>query len=120
MLGLFLCRWSVSHCVNTFDSLAKKVFQKPQTHCRWILGTLQRVIKCWLYDGCYDVKQLEDSLKLAFGHNRRMFDKAESVSGSKVAVIASDISGAFPFVFSNYNGLEIGATKNGNSKRRML
>lgn len=33
-----------------------------------------------------------------------MFDQVKGVLGTKVAVTATGISDAFPFVFSNYNG----------------
>lgn len=35
-----------------------------------------------------------------------MFDQVKGVLGTKVAVTATGISDAFPFIFSNYNGKE--------------
>lgn len=71
-------------------------------------GFMTRVreyFRCWLSDGCYDDAALESLLKEIFGENQRLFD-AEScgVSGTKVAVTATTISNASPYIFSNYNG----------------
>lgn len=64
---------------------------------------MKNVIKCWISNGRYNVNALEGFLKEHFG-NGRMFNQAKGVSGTKVAVTATGISDAFPFVFSNYNG----------------
>ena len=116
VLSLCLRRWTVSHCVEVFDILAKKFFQQRWGGARYSLGYIRNVIKCWLSDGCYNVLALEASLKDQFGHDGRMFDKPESVSGMKVAVIATSISDATPFLFSNYNGSSIRAAQCGKPR----
>ena len=120
VLSLCLRRWTVSHCVEVFDTLTKQFFQKGRRGARCSLGYLRNVIKCWLSDGCYNVLALEASLKDQFGHDRQMFDKPESISGMKVAVTATSISDATPFLFSNYNGLSIRATECGKSRFKRI
>lgn len=46
---------------------------------------------------------LKGFLKEQFGHEC-MFDQVKGISRTKIAVTATEISDAFPFVFSNYNG----------------
>ena len=55
--------------------------------------------------GCYDVEVFETLLKENFENQQRMFDSLQPNPGVKVAVTATTISDAFPFVFSNYNGI---------------
>ena len=64
---------------------------------------IPRPLKYWLADGRYDVHIYEDLLKENFGNSRRVFVSPQSHVGAKVAVTATTISNAFPFVFSNYN-----------------
>lgn len=68
-----------------------------------ILECLREIIKCWISDDRYDVNALGNFLKEQFG-DRRMFDQAKGIPGTKVAVTATDISDTFLFVFSNYDG----------------
>lgn len=103
VLSLFLRRWEIPHCFDVFNAFARQFFRKGQQKLS-IFGCLKNVIKCWIFDGRYNVNALEDFLKEQFG-NGRMFDQAKGVSGTKVAVTATGISDAFPFVFSNYNGI---------------
>ncbi len=120
VLSLCLRRWTVSHCVEVFDTLTKQFFQQRRGGARYSLGYIRNVIKCWLSDGCYDVLALEASLRDQFGHDRRMFDKPESVSGMKVAVTATSISDATPFLFSNYNGTSFRAAACGRPRFKRI
>lgn len=62
-------------------------------------------LRCWLSDGCYDDAAFESLLKLIFGEKQRLFDtNSSNASGTKVAVTATTISDATPYIFSNYNG----------------
>lgn len=70
-----------------------------------LLTRLRDLFRCWLSDGCYDVCELESSLKAVFGIDRRLFDVDRfGPSGQKVAVTATTLSDAFTYIFSNYNG----------------
>ncbi len=104
VLSLCLRRWTISHCVEIFDTLTKQFFQQRQEDAWYSLRYIRNVIKCWLSDDCYDVLALEASLRDQFEHDRRMFDKLESVFEMKVVVIATSIFDAFLFLFFNYNG----------------
>ncbi len=104
VLSLCLRRWTISHCVEVFDTLIKQFFQQRREGARYSLRYIRNVIKCWLSDDCYDVLALEASLRNQFEHDRRMFDKLESVFEMKIAVIATSISDATLFLFFNYNG----------------
>lgn len=65
------------------------------------------LVQCWLSDGVYDVSALEEALSSHFGRSARLFDYVPMrPSGPKVAVTATNITDASPFVFSNYNGIE--------------
>lgn len=104
VLSLFLRNWNVQKSSTVFDTLSRKFFSKNPRQSRSPFAILRRAIYCWLSDGCYDVAAYEESLKESFGHEQRMFRQVESVSRSKVAVTATSISDASPFIFSNYNG----------------
>ena len=118
VLSLFLRRWSVSQCVKVFDTLTQEFFQRAQKNGRNPFGFLRHVINCWLSDGCYDVVALEEALKQSFGHDSRMFDTPGALSGTKVAVTATNISDASPFIFSNYNGVTQRAANCGKTTSR--
>ena len=67
-------------------------------------------LRCWLSDGCYDDVVLESLFQEIFGKNQRLFDAdGFNPSGTKVAVTATTISDATPYIFSNYNGRGIRA-----------
>ena len=67
---------------------------------------LRDYLRCWLSDGCYDERVFEASLQELFGDRRRLFDADPShTSRAKIAVTATTISNATPFIFSNYNGV---------------
>lgn len=69
-----------------------------------MLGWVRRLLKCWMSDAYYDADQFEKTLKLVFGVRTRIFDSRLSPTNTKVAVTATTISDARPYVFSNYNG----------------
>lgn len=104
VLSLFSRLWGVAQCLQTFEALSRQFFQARQHRrfgfCRYI----RRLLKCWLTDGYYNVDALEAALKASFGPHERMFGASQSPYGTKVAVTATSISDASPFIFSNYNG----------------
>ncbi|KAI9760680.1 MAG: hypothetical protein M1840_002356 [Geoglossum simile] len=104
ILGMFLRQWDISYCSRIFEQLAKRCFRKRRLSGLPILCRVNRLLKCWTCDGCYDTVDLEASLKQCFG-SQKCFDTPESsFSGAKVGVTATTISNATPFIFSNYNG----------------
>ncbi|KAL8788264.1 MAG: hypothetical protein Q9213_001784 [Squamulea squamosa] len=104
VLSLFVRQWGVDQCLQTFEALSRQFFQARRRKrfgcCRYI----RRLLKCWLTDGYYNVDALEAAMKASFGPHERMFGTSQSPYGTKVAVTATSISDASPFVFSNYNG----------------
>ena len=62
------------------------------------------MLKCWLTDGYYNVDALEAAMKASFGPHERLFGTSQSPYGTKIAVTATSISDASPFLFTNYNG----------------
>ncbi len=103
VLSLCLRRWTISHCLEIFDTLTKQFFQQRREDARYSLRYIRNVIKCWLSDDCYDVLALEAALRNQFEHDRRMFDKLESIFEMKIVVIVTSIFDATLFLFSNYN-----------------
>ncbi|KAL8912017.1 MAG: hypothetical protein Q9171_002930 [Xanthocarpia ochracea] len=75
---------------------------------------------CWLSDGIYDVKALEKVLKDVFGTYERMFGTVQVNQRTKIAVTATTISNASPFVFSNYNGIGVRGDDCGGLSRPVL
>ena len=63
------------------------------------------MLKCWMSDAYYDATPFEMTLRLVFGERTRMFDSRPSPTNAKVAVTATTISDAMPYIFSNYNGV---------------
>lgn len=105
ILSLCLRRWTISHCLEIFDTLIKQFFQQRRRDTRYSLKYIRNVIKCWLSDDCYDVLALEAALRNQFKHNRRMFNKLESIFEMKIVVIATSIFDAILFLFFNYNNM---------------
>jgi hypothetical protein len=71
--------------------------QEPSTfadHCR-------RIVKCAVYDGIYDIRDLEVLLIAFFGNETSMI---ESKSHTKVAVTATTDELPSTRLFTNYNG----------------
>lgn len=104
MLSLFIRRWDVSYCSEIFDGLTRQFFRRRGDGSGNIIQQLRHVFKCWLSDGYYDVRGLETSLKEYFGIGLRIFDYTGNILDTKVAVTATAISDASPYLFSNYNG----------------
>ena len=69
-------------------------------------------------DAYYDATRFEMTLRLVFGERTRMFDSRPTPSNAKVAVTATTISDAMPYVFSNYNGVSVRQKDIGNSPAR--
>ncbi|KAI9676515.1 MAG: hypothetical protein M1817_000673 [Caeruleum heppii] len=107
VLAIFLCQWSVERGIQAFDVLTKKFFGAGRQN-QSTLTRFRSLLSCWYSDGYYDATNLEKTLAEIFGTTRRIFDTtAGAVSGVKVAVTATTISDATPYIFSNYNGKEI-------------
>ena len=119
VLSLFLLGWDVSHCIWEFDRLVKQFFIKKRKKSHTLLDHLHCVLKCWISDDYYDVSTLETMFKKCFDETQWMFDTSSSVSEMKVGVIATTISDASFFVFSNYNGLGV-RNKESGEKRDFL
>ena len=99
---LFLRRVPVAQCVQIFDTLARKLFERPQGR-RNIVTKLRLFLKGWYSDGHYDVTTLEDYLKKNLGIDDRMFDYQPSILATKVDVIAATIGKVSSIIFTNYN-----------------
>ena len=106
VLSLFLRQWGIAQCAQVFDRVTRQLFRAGHKRAS-AFHSFRRFLKCWLSDGCYDVKIFENLLKENFGDDRRVFDSLQPNSGVKVAVTATTISNAFPYVFSNYNGVGV-------------
>lgn len=109
VLSLCLRRWTILHCVEIFDTLIKQFFQQRREDARYSLKYICNIIKCWLSDDCYDVLALEAVLRNQFEHDRRMFDKLESIFEMKVVMITTSIFNATLFLFFNYNDMSFRA-----------
>ena len=83
--------------------MTKKFFRQRRRQDRTLLQKLRHTIECLVSDTYYNVSALEECLKDTFGIHRRMFDASSTASGTKVAVIASNISDGAACIFSNYN-----------------
>lgn len=95
-LSKFMMRLDVQSCKSLFQDLAKKVLAPTRR---------RRLLRSLISDGLYDVEVLEEALQDHYGLTRRLFDTpAGNLSSNKVAVIASEITNAAPFIFANYNG----------------
>lgn len=95
-LSKFMLRIDVESCKALFQDLSKKVLAPARK---------RRLLRSWLSDGQYNVKDLEEVLQEHYTRTRRMFDTPQAnISHNKVAVIASDIKDGAPFIFANYNG----------------
>ena len=105
VIGLFLKDWDIYHCTRMFDDFSRSFFGVHLTKGQRFMTRMRDYFRCWLRDGRYDVAVLEDCFKNIFGLDFRMFDVIpQHTSGRKVAVIATTISDASAYVFSNYNG----------------
>ena len=114
MLSLFVRRWNVSYCSEIFDTLTRQFFSRRTRGSGNFIQQIRYLLKCWLSDGCYDVRGLENSLKEYFGTEQRMFDYTGNPSDVKVGVTATTISDASAYLFSNYNGSSVRSSDCGN------
>ena len=102
---MFAKGWNVSHCSRTFRRLANQFFETSDRTALPLISRVQSYVRCLLSDSCYKAEALEASLKENFGHYTRVFDHpSKAVSQHKIAVTATNISDASPFIFTNYNG----------------
>lgn len=109
---LFLRNMPITQCVQVFDTLARKLFERPQG-TTGLLKRLRLFLRGWYKDGHYDTDALEDLLKQYLGRNDRMFGYHPAVHGPKVGVVAATIGNASPVIFTNYNGSSTGKEKCG-------
>ena len=105
VIGLFLKDWDIHHCTKMFDEFSRSFFGVHLTKGQSFMTRMRDYFRCWIKDGCYDVAKLENCFKDVFGLDSRMFGTIpQHTSGRKVAVIATTISDASAYIFSNYNG----------------
>ncbi|KAL8770679.1 MAG: hypothetical protein Q9209_003747 [Squamulea sp. 1 TL-2023] len=105
VLSLFIRQWGVDQCARVFDTITHGFFRGQRRKGNGIISCIRHIASCWLSDGIYDVGALEKVLKDAFGTYERMFGSVQVNRRTKIAVTATTISDASPFVFSNYNGV---------------
>lgn len=105
VLCLFVRQWGVEQCVRVFDTITRQFFCSQSRKGHGFLASLRHLASCWLSDGIYDVEALEKVLKDVFGAYERLFGTVQVNQRAKIAVTATTISDASPFVFSNYNGI---------------
>jgi len=85
--------------------LARELFRSQDRRKSGLVHFLRQVITCWISDGYYDAGAFEETLRTVFGADTKMFDYRRSGESTRVAVTATTISDALPYVFSNYNGV---------------
>ena len=107
VLSLFIRRWDVKYCTRIFDTLTRQIFRRRTNGHVNFFQRVRHVLRCWLLDGHYDVRALEESLKENFGLEQRMFDYTGNASDTKVAVTATTISDASAYLFSTYNNSSV-------------
>lgn len=105
ILCLFIRQWGVRQCVRVFDTITHEFFCGQRRKGYGLISCIRQIASCWLSDGIYDVKALEQVLKDVFGAYERMFGSLQVNRRTKIAVTATTISDASPFIFSNYNGV---------------
>ncbi|KAJ5639161.1 patatin-like phospholipase [Penicillium longicatenatum] len=117
-LGIFIMRWAMRDCSETFERLARQIFREKR-HSRWpwasqgdgsVLGEITRWIHWLLHDSCYDAQVFDTALRTAFGDQRLIFGNSRDDpqgplrSGPKVGVITTSISrDTSAFVIGNFN-----------------
>ena len=107
MLGLFHRQWSVTQCIQTFDSLAREFFSNRLRAGGGPWQFFRHLLRCWISDGYYDAGALEATLKRYFGLRQRLFGYLPAKATTKTAVTATTISDASPVILSNYNGVGV-------------
>ena len=103
-LGLFVRQWTVSHSIQAFDAILRHVFHRQKLGSLHSFRKIPHAVRCWVFDGCYEVDKWECALKQQFGEDSRLFDYTHDKSHAKVAVTATTVADASLVVFSNYNG----------------
>ena len=105
VLSLFIRQWGVDQCARVFDTITHEFFRGQRRKNHGIFSSIRHFASCWLSDGIYDIAALERVLKDAFGTYERMFGSVQIKRRAKIAVTATTISDASPYIFSNYNGV---------------
>lgn len=131
ILGLFVMRWNIGKCSQTFEDLAGRIFRErrhtpllrllSRFHGKSFLGETARWIQ-WLFrDSCYDSRAFDAALREAFGEDRRLFgssgitEKGPLRSGPKAGVITTSISKKTgTFVIGNFNVIPDSEMQYGN------
>ena len=93
----------IFQCVQIFDTLARKLFQRAKGQTS-LIKRFRQTLKGWYKDGHYDANALECCLKEYLGTDDRLFGYQSGVLSTKVGVIAATIGNASPVLFTNYNG----------------
>jgi predicted acylesterase/phospholipase RssA len=104
VIGTFIMRWDIYRCIETFDTLARRVFRRPLWFNGRFWGRLRDLIRCVVSDGVYDAKLMEQTLREIFGAKQPMFGYARGYSAKKVLVTATDTENSSTVVFGTYNG----------------
>ena len=99
---MFIRQWTIEQCTEHFETLARKHFRRTKSGPFWYI---RQLVRCWLSDGLYDASAFEETLRSVFGSSTRMFGHRDNGRSTRVAVTATTISDALPYVFSNYNGI---------------
>jgi hypothetical protein len=111
VLNLFLRRWKITQCAETFDRVTRQLFRAERQRAN-VFRTIRRILQCWLSDDCYDVEIFEILLNKNFKNQQRMFDSLQLNSKAKIVVTITTISNVFSFVFSKYNEIDIRHSNN--------
>ena len=105
IIGLFFKNWDIYHCTWMFDKFLWSFFEVHLTKGQRFITCMCDYFCCWLKDRHYNMTVLKDCFKNIFRLDFCMFDVIpQHISDCKVAVIATTISNALAYVFSNYNG----------------
>ena len=102
-LGLVAMNWSVSECIEHFESLSRSAFTRRAGTSLPLVGFLVENY----HHSKYETKSLERTMAQAFTKNQYLFggQRMSGVAQSpvKVAVVATSLSARTPVVFANYN-----------------
>lgn len=99
--------WSVTECIDNFESLCEKMFTPRVGAKLAIIGTLV----VGLHHSRYETQPMEEALKSAFSENRLLFgglqEERPQLGGRSqamnVAVVAASVASNKALVLSNYN-----------------
>ncbi|PPJ60731.1 hypothetical protein CBER1_11369 [Cercospora berteroae] len=101
VLGIFLMRWTVTHCLTKFQTLAEQTF-RPWHKGNSAFARLQELALSYLRDWQYSSYAIEEAFRSAFGSDIRMFNPIRE--DTKVAVTTITAKQPQACVFTNYNG----------------